>query len=71
MLDTRLAGRDYILDDYSIVDMAIMPWVEGVVNFYKAADVMELDTLKNVQGWRARVTSRPTYQRGKDVGRLG
>jgi len=71
VLDTRLAGRDYILDDYSIVDMAIMPWVEGVVNFYKAADVMELDTLKNVQGWRARVTSRPAYQRGKDVGRLG
>lgn len=70
VLDTRLAGRDHILDDYSIVDMAIVPWVECLVDFYKAADVLELDTLKNVQAWRARVTARPGYQRGKDVGRL-
>ncbi len=71
VLDTRLAGRDHILDDYSIVDMAIMPWVECLESFYKAANVLELDALPNVKGWRARVTSRPGYQRGKDVGRLG
>lgn len=27
VLDRRLAGRDYIVDDYSIADMAMWPWV--------------------------------------------
>jgi GSH-dependent disulfide-bond oxidoreductase len=71
VLETRLAGRDFILEDYSIVDMAMVPWVEGLVNFYKGGEVMEIDTLKNVQAWRARVTARPGYQRGKEVGRAG
>ncbi|MES2604729.1 MAG: glutathione S-transferase N-terminal domain-containing protein [Pseudomonadota bacterium] len=70
VLETRLQGREYILDDYSIVDMATVPWVEGVINFYKGGPVMEIDSLPNVQAWRQRVTSRPGYQRGKDVGKV-
>ena len=69
VLEKHLAQNTYMLGEhYSIVDMAIMPWVECLESFYKAADVLELDALPNVKGWRARVTSRPGYQRGKDVG---
>ncbi len=71
VLDVRLQDRDHIMGDYSIVDMAIVPWVEGLVDTYKAADVLELDSLLHVKGWRQRVTSRPAYQRGKYVGQLG
>jgi GSH-dependent disulfide-bond oxidoreductase len=70
VLDTRLQGRDYILDDYSIVDMAMVPWLEGVANFYKAEAITEMPSFSNVQAWRQRVTARPAYQRGKDVGAL-
>ncbi len=27
VLDTRLAGRDFVADDYSIADIAIWPWI--------------------------------------------
>lgn len=70
VLETRLSGRDFILEHYSIVDMAILPWVEAMVNFYKAAEVLEFDSLKQLQRWRARLTERPAWQRGKEVGRL-
>ncbi len=68
ILEQRLQGREYLLDDYSIVDMATVPWVEGLVNFYKAGDIVGIDSLPNVQAWRQRVTSRPAWQRGKNVG---
>ena len=70
VLETRLLDRDYIMGDYSIVDMSIVPWVEGLVDFYKAADVLEIDSLQHLNAWRKRVTARPAYQRGKYVGQL-
>jgi len=70
VLESRLTGRDFILEHYSIVDMAFLPWVEAMVQFYKAAEVLEFDSLKRVQRWRARLTERPAWQRGKEVGRL-
>ena len=70
VLDARLQDREHLMGDYSIVDMATMPWVEGLVDAYKAGDVLDLDSLPNVSAWRKRVTSRPAYQRGKNVGSL-
>jgi GSH-dependent disulfide-bond oxidoreductase len=70
VLNTRLQQRDYMMDDYSIVDMAIAPWVEVLEYFYKAADVLELSSFSNLHAWRQRVTARPAYQLGKEVGRL-
>jgi GST-like protein len=70
VLENRLQDRDYIIGDYSIVDMAMVPWVEGLEHGYKAADVLELDSYERVKGWRERVTSRPAYRWGKDVGKI-
>ncbi|MDT8397360.1 MAG: glutathione S-transferase N-terminal domain-containing protein [Pseudomonadales bacterium] len=71
VLDVRLQGREHIMDDYSIVDIAIMPWVECLAGFYQASDHLEMDSFANVQAWRQRVTSRPAYIRGRDVCRRG
>jgi len=67
VLDKRLAGRKYIMDDYSIVDIAIVPWVNCCAEFYEAWDYLEMGSFRNVESWRKRVSERPAYIAGKDV----
>lgn len=67
VLNERLKGRDYLMGDYSIVDMAHVPWVECLAGFYKAYDYLGMGDFAQVEAWRARVTARPAYQRGCKV----
>lgn len=67
VLDDRLKDSEYIMDDYSIVDIAMVPWVDCLDSFYQAGEILELDTFKHVLAWRKRVTERPAYVKGKDV----
>jgi GST-like protein len=66
-INYRLEGREYIMDDYSIVDIAIVPWVETLADFYDAWGYLNMRNFSNVERWRKQVTARPAYQRGKDV----
>jgi GSH-dependent disulfide-bond oxidoreductase len=60
VLDERLEGRDYVMgEDYTIADIAIWPWVRALRSSYKAADVLDLDELKNVARWLELCASRP------------
>ncbi len=36
VLETRLEGRDWIMDEYTIADMSMIGWVRGLVGFYGA-----------------------------------
>jgi len=67
VMDDRLAGREYIMTDYSIVDIAMVPWVDCLDGFYEAGAVLEFNTFKNVVAWRKRVTERPAYVEGRRV----
>jgi GSH-dependent disulfide-bond oxidoreductase len=71
VLNERLKDREYLMGDYSIVDIAHVPWLEGTENFYKARDHLEMPSFTHVQRWREAVRSRPAYVRGKDVAKLG
>ncbi len=64
VLDQRLEGRDYIMDDYSIADIAVFPWLNALVNFYKAGDLVGWDDLDNVPAYLDRCLARPAVQRG-------
>jgi GST-like protein len=64
VLDTRLEGRDWIMDDYSIADIATLGWVRNLVGFYGAGDLVAFDTLKHVPAWLERGLARPAVQRG-------
>jgi GST-like protein len=64
VLDRRLAGRDFILGDYSIADMASFPWVLISKPLGQA-----LDDFPNLARWREAVKSRPAVQRGVDLGK--
>jgi len=67
VLETRLEGRDWIMDDYSIADVATLGWVRNLIGFYEARDLVEFDTLKNVPAWLERGLARPAVQRGLEI----
>ncbi|MES2626070.1 MAG: glutathione S-transferase N-terminal domain-containing protein [Pseudomonadota bacterium] len=71
VLNTRLKERAYIMDDFSIVDIAMVPWVECLDLFYHASAHLDMPEYEHVQAWRKRVTTRPAYIVGKDVCKPG
>lgn len=67
VLNARLEGRQYMMDEYSIVDIAIVPWVNCCAEFYEAYEALEMDSFPHVDAWRRRVSERPAYVKGKAV----
>lgn len=50
VLDQRLAGRKWIMgDDYTIADIATLPWVRNLAGFYEAGDLVEIHRFSNVE----------------------
>jgi GST-like protein len=64
VLDRRLEGREFILGDYSIADMASFPWV-----LISKPLGQPLDDFPHVARWREAVKSRLAVQRGVDLGK--
>jgi GST-like protein len=62
VLDKRLAGREYICDKYSIVDIATWPWISR----YEWQQ-MNLNEFPHLKDWYLRVAVRPAVQRGYAV----
>jgi len=62
VLDTRLADREYLADDYSIADIANWTWVSG-----HAWAGVSVDGLDPLQRWMKRIAARPAVQRGRAV----
>ncbi len=72
VLDTRLAGerggRDFLVGgEYSIADMAMMPWVHCLKVFYGAKDGLGLEGFATVEKWVARCLARPQTAAGMKV----
>ena len=67
VLEDRLEGRDWLMDDYSIADIASIGWVRNLVTFYGAADLVDYDQFARVQAWVARAMERPAVQRGLNI----
>ena len=64
VLDGRLEGRDWIMGDYSIADIASLGWVRNLIGFYEARDLVGFDDFGNVGAWLERGLARPAVQRG-------
>jgi GSH-dependent disulfide-bond oxidoreductase len=64
VLDERLRNRRWTLgDDYSIVDMAIFPWVNGALTHYLAGDLLGITDFPNVLRVLDSFLARPAVQR--------
>jgi GST-like protein len=64
VLERRLDGREFILDEYSIADMASWPWV-----LISKPLGQPLHEFPNVARWRETIKRRPAVQRGVDLGK--
>jgi len=67
VLETRLDGRGWIMDDYTIADIAALGWVRNLITFYEARELVDYDSLKNVPAWLERGLARPAVQRGLQI----
>ncbi|MEA1083258.1 MAG: glutathione S-transferase [Sphingomonas sp.] len=65
VIDAALAGKDWLLGaDYSVADIAHLGWVNALVGFYEAGELVGIDRFANVNAWLARGLARPAVQRG-------
>ncbi|WP_287876974.1 glutathione S-transferase N-terminal domain-containing protein [Aquitalea sp.] len=65
VLDARLKGRSWIMgDDYTIADMAILPWVRNLVQFYGAGELVGYADFVEVQRVLDAFLARPAVQAG-------
>jgi GST-like protein len=68
VLDKRLEGRDWVMgDEYTIADIAILPWVRNLVGFYGAGDLVEFSQFKNVARVLEAFVARPAVVRGLTI----
>ena len=67
VLDQRLQGRDWIMGEYSIADIAVFPWVRCLVDFYKAGDLVQFERFANVRRVLDAFLARPAVQRGLSI----
>ena len=67
VLEGRLANRDWIVDEYSIADIATLGWVRNLIGFYGAGELVDYASLKNVPAWLERGLARPAVQRGLEI----
>jgi GST-like protein len=67
VLDQRLQGREWIMDDYSIADIAVFPWLRNLVGFYEAGELVEFERFTNVRRVLDAFLARPAVQRGLNI----
>ncbi len=59
VLNSRLAGREYIVDEYSIADIAVWPWIARF-----PWQKIDLGDYPHVRRWYQAIAERPAVQRG-------
>ena len=68
VLDEHLAGRRWIMgDDYTIADIASFPWVNNLIGFYGARELVGFDDFSNVKRVLAAFLERPAVVRGLNI----
>jgi GST-like protein len=72
VLDGRLANRAWIMgSEYTIADIAILPWVRNLIGFYEAAEIVGFAGFGNVKRVLDAFVARPAVTRGLDIPRSG
>ncbi len=68
VLEQRVTGRSWIMgDEYTIADIAIWPWVNNLVGFYGAGDLVGFSEFKEVQRVLAAFLARDAVKRGLNI----
>jgi GST-like protein len=68
VLEQRLAGRAWIMgDEYTIADIATFPWINNLVGFYGAGDLVGFASFGNVARVLQAFLARPAVARGLQI----
>jgi GST-like protein len=68
VLDQRLAGREWIMGDaYTIADIATFPWVNNLLNFYAAGELVGIADFAEVTRVLQAFLDRPAVARGRTI----
>jgi GST-like protein len=68
VLEDRLADRTWIMGDtFTIADVATFPWINNLIGFYAAADLVDFGNFPNVSRTLGSFMARPTVVRGLDI----
>jgi len=54
-------------DDYTIADIATVGWVQNLITFYEARELVTFDQYTNVANWLDRALVRPAVKRGLEI----
>jgi GST-like protein len=72
VLNERLQDRAWIMgDDYTIADIAILPWVRALGGFYEAGELVHIEQYPAVGRVLATWLARPAVVTGLDVPKRG
>jgi GSH-dependent disulfide-bond oxidoreductase len=68
VLNARLDGRAWMMGDtYTIVDMAIFPWVRNLIGFYEAAPLVGMENFPHVTRVLEAFLARPAVAKGLNI----
>jgi GST-like protein len=67
VLDKHLAQHAWMADEYSIADIAIFPWINNLVKFYGAGELVGFDGFANVKRALDAFLARPAVAKGLTV----
>jgi len=68
VLEQRLAGRDWIMGtEYTVADIATLPWVNNLVGFYGAGELVGWVGFPQLQRVLAAFLARPAVARGMQI----
>jgi GST-like protein len=63
VLEKEMVGKDWIAGDYSIADIAIVPWLRAL-DFYGAKEILGWEDHPNLIAYVDRFVARPAVQKG-------
>lgn len=70
VLDSRLErGRWMMGEEYTIADMAVFPWVNTLISFYEAGDLVGIEDFAHVRHALGVFLARPAVIRGMTIPR--
>lgn len=68
VLDQRLSGNTWLMgNDYSIADIATFPWINNLVGFYDAGELVGISAFKQVTRALRSFLQRPAVIRGLEI----
>ena len=67
VLERRLADREWVMEEYSIADIAIFPLVRNLVGYYEAGELVDIQRFPNVVRALHKFVARPAVARGLKI----